>query len=260
MLSLEKIALIYQIQIIQPIPKPELKNGDISIADFNNDGRLDFVYTGEDSSGNPVSELYVAGKSLSPGIGGYDSSTKYASGLIGLRESTVDWVDYDMDGDLDLFLTGIDSDSGAKAVLYETEIRNKKNVAPTKLTGLTTEDLGFGKIKFSWDAPLDDYSLELGYVLRLGTTPGGSELSNTLSNIETGERLISQPASIYNNYFETQLDPGKYYFSVQAVDQGLKAGPFSEESEVTLTYEWKLLNQGGIVDRTILEKVIQLLN
>ena len=108
------------------------------------------------------------------------------------------------------------------------------------MVGLKAEDLGFGKIKFSWDAPLDDYSLELGYVLRLGTTPGGSELSNTLSNIETGERLISQPASIYNNYFETQLDPGKYYFSVQAVDQGLKAGPFSEESEVTLTYEWKL--------------------
>ena len=66
--------------------------------------------------------------------------------------------------------------------------------------------------------------------------------------------MISQPASIYNNYFETQLDPGKYYFSVQAVDQGLKAGPFSEESEVTLTYEWKLLNQGGIVDRTITGK------
>ena len=28
--------------------------------------------------------------------------------LIGLRESTVQWVDYDMDGDLDLFMTGID--------------------------------------------------------------------------------------------------------------------------------------------------------
>ena len=107
MLSLEK-QTFYQIQIIQPIPKPELKNGDISIADFNNDGRLDFVYTGEDSSGNPVSELYVAGKPS--GNYPYDSSTKYASGLIGLRESTVDWVDYDMDGDLDLFLTGILSD------------------------------------------------------------------------------------------------------------------------------------------------------
>ena len=61
--------------------------------------------------------------------------------LTGLRESTADWVDYDMDGDLDLFLTGIDN-QGAKTILYETEIRNKDNVAPPKVTGLKAEDLG----------------------------------------------------------------------------------------------------------------------
>ena len=38
---------------------------------------------------------------------------------------------------------------------------------------------------------------------------------------------------------------------MQAIDGGLKAGEFSEESSYTLKYEWKLLNQGGIVDRTI---------
>ena len=153
------------------------------------------------------------------------------TGILGLRESTADWVDYDMDGDLDLFLTGIDSNSGAKAILYETEVRNKKNVAPPKITGLKSEDLGFGKVKFSWDPPTDDYSSSIGYSLRLGTTPGGSELSNTLSDLTTGIKLINQPPTIYNNSFETQLDPGKYYFSVQGIDQGLKSGVFSDENE-----------------------------
>jgi hypothetical protein len=98
--------------------------------------------------------------------------------------------------------------------------------------------------------PTDDYSSNLGYNLRLGTTPGGSELSNTLTN-SNGERLINQAPPIYINSFETQLPPGKYYFSVQAIDQGLKGGVFSDEKEFTLTYEWRLLNQGGIVDRSI---------
>ena len=120
--------------------KTNLKNGDISVADFNNDGNLDLILTGEDKDGIPTTDLYIGEnkKTNLPASGGYNKST---IDLIGLRESTVDWVDYDMDGDLDLFLTGIDSDSGAKAVLYETEIRNKKNVAPTKLTGLTSRRL-----------------------------------------------------------------------------------------------------------------------
>ena len=47
------------------------------------------------------------------------------------------------------------------------------------------------------------------------------------------------------------LSPGNYYWSVQSVDQGLKGSEFSEEQTFQLTYEWKLLNQGGIIDRTI---------
>ena len=88
-------------------------------------------------------------------------------------------------------------------------------------------------------------------MFRLGTTPGGTELSNTYSNLQTGNRLISLPPPIYSNFYETILEPGTYYFAVQAIDGGLKAGEFSEESSYTLKYEWKLLNQGGIVDRQI---------
>jgi hypothetical protein len=44
-----------------------------------------------------------------------------------------------------------------------------------------------------------------------GTTAGGTELSNTESDITTGRRLITKPAAIYTNFFETQLDPGNYF-------------------------------------------------
>ncbi|RLD38411.1 MAG: hypothetical protein DRI74_03910, partial [Bacteroidetes bacterium] len=220
---------------------PKLKNGDIAFGDFDNDGLNDIVFTGENDAGVPITELFLQNSD-----GGFRASEIV---LQGLRNSTANWVDYDMDGDLDLFLTGLDE--GAKTLLYKAETVNKVNMPPTVISGLALEDLGNGNVRLFWNVPTDDFSTNLGYVVRLGTTPGGTELSNTESDLETGVRLISKPAPVYTNFIETQLDPGVYYWSVQAVDQGLKGGAFSEESSFMLTYEWKLLNQGGIVDKRI---------
>ncbi|HCF03527.1 FG-GAP-like repeat-containing protein [Flavobacterium sp.] len=221
---------------------PKLKNGDISVVDFNNDGFNDILFTGEDVSGTSQTKLYFQNS---------NGNFKLAPlNLEGLRNSTANWVDYDNDGDLDLFLTGIGS-TGAKTLLYKSDIKNKRNTAPVIPSGLIAEDLGNGKIKFQWTPPADDYSASLGYVVRLGKTPGGTELSNTESNLVTGDRLITKQAPIYTNFYEMQLDPGKYYWSVQAVDSGLKGGAFAAESTFTLTYDWKILNQGGIIDRSV---------
>jgi hypothetical protein len=222
---------------------PKLKNGDIAVADYNNDGTNDILFTGEDAAGIPTTKLYFQNTD-----GNYKPSPIV---LEGLRNSTANWVDYDTDGDLDLFLTGTSSTGGVKSLLYESNIANKKNAAPAMVTGLIAEDLGNGKIKFKWNTPKDDYSTNLGYVIKLGTTPGGTELSNTESNLTTGARLITKQAPIYTGFYEIQLDPGKYYWSVQAVDTGLKGSAFSAEDSFTLTYDWKILNQGGIIDRSI---------
>ena len=62
-------------------------------------GLIDFI-TGENENGLPVTKLYN---------GGFSSFTSSPIELVGLRESTANWVDYDMDGDLDLFLSGMDT-------------------------------------------------------------------------------------------------------------------------------------------------------
>jgi hypothetical protein len=222
---------------------PKLKNGDIAVADYNNDGTNDILFTGEDSAGIPTTKLYFQNTD-----GNYKPSPIV---LQGLRNSTANWVDYDIDGDLDLFLTGTSATGGAKSLLYLSDIANKKNVAPPAVSGLMAEHLGNGKIKFKWNAPKDDYSTNLGYVIKLGTTPGGTELSNTESNLTTGARLITKQAPIYTGFYEMQLNPGKYYWSIQAVDTGLQGGSFSSEDSFTLTYDWKILNQGGIIDRSV---------
>jgi hypothetical protein len=220
-----------------------LKNGSIAIGDYNNDGFEDMVITGEDEDGSAVTKMFN-------GLEGSNFQENTKIDLLGLRNSTAKWVDYDVDGDLDLFITGT-SDSGDVSKLYRTDLSNKSNAAPTKVTNLVFESSGNGKVKLSWGVPEDDFSSSLGYIIRLGTTPGGSELSNTESNIENGQRLITKSPLINTNSFETQLDPGVYYWSVQSVDDGLAGSEFSEESVFILTYEWKLLNQGGVVDKSI---------
>ena len=229
-------------------PRVELENGDVSVADFNNDGYNDYLFTGEDSTNTPITKLFTGGPSTNlAGISVYNESDFE---FVGLRESTADFVDYDMDGDLDIFITGLD-ESGAKSILYEVQTENKVNTAPVEITNVQVEDLGNGKVKFKWDAPSDDYSNDIGYNIKLGITPGGTELSNTLSDLESGQRLVNQIAPVFNNSFETNLFPNNYYLSVQPIDGGLKGGVFSTEIDYTLAYEWKILNQGGIVDRTI---------
>ena len=221
-----------------------LIKGSIAVADYNNDGKPDMLVTGENENAESITKLY---NGLNDGSS-FSENTEV--NLFGLRNSTAKWVDYDVDGDLDLFISGT-SDEGERIKIYRTDLLNKTNAPSSMVTGLTFEDLDYGKVKLSWDAPDDDFSSNLGYVIRLATSEGGSEISNTESNLETGQRLITKSPVIYNNSYETLLDPGVYYWSVQSVDDGLKGSQFSEENSFTLTYEWKELNQGGIIDRSI---------
>ena len=223
------------------------KNGDFTIGDFNNDGIEDVFITGENASQVGESTLYMG--SLSGGVAVYNASSEYT--FPGLKNASCQWVDYDNDGDLDLFLAGLKTGEGVKTYLYETEITNKKNVAPEKITTLSSEHLGNGNVQLSWEAPSDDFSAILGYNVRLGVTPGGDELSYLLSDTETGRLLVNQTPSIFNTFYKIQLDPGVYYWSVQALDKGFKASEFSEEQTFTLTYDWKILNQGGIENKSI---------
>ena len=36
-----------------------LEDGDISVGDINNDGSNDFIFTGENITGNPVTKLFL---------------------------------------------------------------------------------------------------------------------------------------------------------------------------------------------------------
>ena len=178
-------------------------------------------------------------------------------------ENSVDWIDYDKDGDLDLFLTGLDDNGLAKAMLYKADNTNNLNTPLSKITNLTATADEFGTVEFKWDKPTDNSSSEFSTVLKLELVrtkmrirqpmvnfPNNIIYSN--SNAETGSTLINIPSLSTQNSRQVILNPGTYYAAVQAIDGGNMGGPFSDTVSITLDYEWKLLNLGGIIDRRLI--------
>ncbi len=90
-----------------------LANGSVSIGDVDNDEDLDFIITGEDQFGKAHSTLYIYSR----------TNTQYqiapfSDRLMGVKRSGSDWADYDLDGDLDLLLSGADTLDQACTKIY----------------------------------------------------------------------------------------------------------------------------------------------
>ena len=211
---------------------PALMNVDFDFADYNNDGQSDLIIAGEDpNSGAAITKLYTTFPAY---FGNQYGIVESDLNIQGLRESSTDWIDYDKDGDLDLFLTGLDDNGIAKAILYKAENNNNLNTAPNKITGLTAIPDGIGGVVFKWNKPTDNSSSEFRYDLKIGTgyfdpttgetdTDGPFRLDNVIyanSDAQSGSTLINIPSLSTLNEREVILNPGTYFASVQAIDGG----------------------------------------
>jgi Secretion system C-terminal sorting domain/FG-GAP-like repeat/HYDIN/CFA65/VesB-like, Ig-like domain len=81
--------------------------GATAWGDYDNDGDLDILLTGKNSDDDPISKIYQ-----NTGTG---FTEVYPGSIYPIYESTVAWVDYDNDGDLDIFISG---NTGFSLVTY----------------------------------------------------------------------------------------------------------------------------------------------
>jgi uncharacterized repeat protein (TIGR01451 family) len=82
--------------------------------DYDNDGDLDILLTGEDDNGDPVSKIYRNDD------GGF---IDIGAELMDVEDSSTAWGDYDNDGDLDILLTGLgwDGDYALISRIYRND-------------------------------------------------------------------------------------------------------------------------------------------
>ncbi|HEV8060078.1 MAG TPA: DUF4214 domain-containing protein [Gemmataceae bacterium] len=205
----------------------------VAWGDFNNDGNLDLVICGSTISGGntPITQVYTG-----DGNGGFTLDAN--ANLTGVYAGSLAWGDYDNDGLLDLVISGYDSSNTPITQVYQNTSGAPANSPPAAPTGLSTSSTSPTSATFSWNAAIDsqEASAGLSYALQVGTTPGGDDIVDPMSNLLTGQRMIQSFGPVEGtSYTLTGLTPGTtYYWSVQAVDGGLAGGAFATEQSVTL--------------------------
>jgi hypothetical protein len=225
-----------------------VSSGDVAWGDYDSDGDLDVLLTGQPASGG-ISRVYRNDGATFTDVG---------AGLVGLAIGRAAWGDYDNDGDLDILLTGASGSGTPTSRVYRNDGNGFSDIAvgllacigtgawgdfdndgdldillggstgSTRYTGLyrnlcsvgntipsrplnLSSDLLDSVATFQWDVATDDETPSAGltYNLRIGTTRGGSEVMSGMAATSTGYRRVVQLGNAQKRTSWTvQLPPG----------------------------------------------------
>ena len=216
-----------------------LGDGAAAWGDYDNDGRLDILLAGltnfaSSNVSQPVTELWRNNGS---------GFSKVPVTLPGVTDAAVAWADYDNDGRLDLFLAGatqfvtnppIYRGFIAQVWRNNTPLTNSPPTAPANLA----VSANASRLIFSWNASSDAQTPAncLTYNLRVGTTPGGSDLLSPLS-LNSGRRQLPGVGNAGRqlSFALSGLPLNQtIYWSVQSIDSAFAGSAFSAESSFAL--------------------------
>ena len=271
-------------------PFENIEKGDISAADYDNDGDLDILITGIDNNNNNVTKLYANNSNIytevltadfdSLGISsstfgdlnndgytdiivaglnnennyntllyknnGDNTFSKVTTGISGITSGDIALGDYNTDGKLDILISGT-SDAGRITKLYSNDVATS-NLAPTPPTIISSTTF-HDSVSFSWNSGSDDYTGADGltYNVKISTSKSSSDILYPMA-FETGERINVSNGSQYlnSNVSFYNLPQNKYYWSVQAIDNGYLGSEFAPVDSFTICHNVFLGNDTSL--------------
>ena len=115
-----------------------ISNGNVAWADYNQDGLKDILLTGVSLSGIPIAEIY---KNIGNGIFNEQAQIQ----LVGVRNGSVAWGDYNNDTYPDILLTGSNNSGVSVSKIYKNtangDFTEQTNIT---LTGVTSSSVAWG--------------------------------------------------------------------------------------------------------------------
>jgi hypothetical protein len=211
---------------------PDSYRGSVAWGDYDNDGRLDILLTG-DTGFMDLARVYHND--------GDGSFTDLCTGLQGLLGGGAAWGDFDSDGDLDAVVTGLSTVSEPwtpSSRLYRNDVA-PANTPPSAPDGLTAQVVG-DSVTFHWNPATDAQTPASGltYNLRVGTSPRGNEVLAAQAASTDGRRRLAQVGNVqHRTSWTLVLPPGPYYWSVQAVDGAFAGSSFAAERDLNSTLD-----------------------
>ncbi|MEO0472985.1 MAG: FG-GAP-like repeat-containing protein, partial [Bacteroidota bacterium] len=214
-------------------------DGSIDLGDYNDDGYADLLLTGSNAStGAPVSRLYQNNGPGSNGILSFTEDVLSSNVLADLDEgSNGRWGDYDGDHKLDIVMSG-ELASNSKFFRLYRNTEPTANKTPNSPANLTATLSGFDMI-LEWDPPAAPAGLSADvvngytYNIYVSSVPSGTETKSPESRQSDGFRYRVHRGNVdhVTRYVLKDLQPGTYYWSVQAVDQDHEGSAFATEQD-----------------------------
>ncbi|MCK9266087.1 FG-GAP-like repeat-containing protein [bacterium] len=226
-----------------------LSYGSLMWGDINNDGLLDLIVCGrskdiysQSNDGRYYNQTNIYLNNIQDNFSNAYAelpNISYSSDFtLPQTFNTLSLIDYDSDGDLDIFLSGIKtyintSNPNEICTGIQENLIIDKNNPPTPPTDLTSssgwED---GAITLSWDKGSDTETPADGlyYNVRVGRTSGATEIVNPSNSFITPGYIPSQS----RKFLLTGLSAGTYYWAVQTVDAGKNVSNWSGEKSFTI--------------------------
>ena len=205
--------------------------GKPSWGDYDNDGDLDLLVTGQSSTqgdlgSSPITHIYKQIDNQ------FQLDQTISIDSVGISFSQ--WGDYDVDGDLDLFLSGFKENQDVVAQIYDNlEGIENPNKSPNAPYLLDDSNINNNTVTLTWAAPVDPENENGSFTPQMGLRyqlQVGSEDKNNDHAISTGAYGISEIGTftknqkIYNN-----LEEGNYSWRVRAIDYGLATSEWSNK-------------------------------
>jgi len=208
------------------IALPAISSGAVAWGNYDNDGLLDLLLTGSPDGSDAASFTRVYRHTIAAGVHVFADAEV---GLTGMLASDVAWGDFDSNGSLDIAAAGRSPFGTVGMELWRNyAVPNTLPTTPVGLTSLVAANI----VSLSWTGATDAETpaTALTYNLRVGTTPGGSEVMSAHATATNGFRRIVQMGNVQlGTNAWLNLPSGNYYWTVQAVDGAFAGSQFAPE-------------------------------
>lgn len=206
---------------------PKVGYSATSMGDYDHDGYPDLILQGDTSGqqmpNNEVGRFDPALKVFFP-----DASVMFQP----LSQGDLHWIDYDMDGDLDIYSGGLNNADATN--LYENVDTSVTNAPPSAPTGITGTALTNTSVEWTWTAATDDKtpSAGLSYRMIVERSSDFFLMTPVFSSINSEVQNISQWGEIKGtSWIMRGLTPGETYCATAiAVDGGMAASTWAPDA------------------------------
>ncbi|HPG30244.1 MAG TPA: VCBS repeat-containing protein, partial [bacterium] len=215
-----------------------IEMANLSLSDYDNDGDVDIAAIGHDGT---FYRFYVFINNNGTFVKNYLHLDSYYNAGAG----SVNWIDLNNDGNLDLVLTGVGNSSISKFAIFANIKIDQTNIRPSipLLSVASGQSFSPDTVIFQWQNVLTDTTVSnsMNYNLRIGTTAGGCQVIgvDTNSTHSAGNSILGNVQNGTSAYI-LGLPGGTYYWAVQAVDGGQMKSEWSEERSFTMAPRIKI--------------------